>query len=213
MDCKEEIANAQKLVVHFRGDNDNQLNAVFKCFFILFYENFRRLTYKYCLGKFHTKNKEEDLANDAFTDGLMSFYYKLKLSGFEDKGALVKTVFFTFCIYKLMGLTKTLERRFKKEAITDTLLPLVGEKKPITDTINDTLDYQKLLNARDETLGRAFMELGERGTNLIIWKKILKLSNEEIAAIMGIQPDSVANEVFKSFKKLKQIADRLPGVK
>ena len=68
-----------------------------------------------------------------------------------------------------------------------------------------------LLNMEEDILNRAFKELGERGSNLIIWKKILKLSNEEIAARLGIQPGSVPNEVFKSFKKLKEIVERLQG--
>jgi len=39
------------------------------------------------------------------------------------------------------------------------------------------------------------------------FEKIFKLNNEEIAAKMSIQPDTVPNEVYKSFKKLKEIVD------
>src|SRR5450432_2969172 len=100
MDCKE-ITSSQKLLAYFRESNEVQLNMVFRCFFNLFFEDFRRLTYKYCINKFHSRNKEEELARDAFTDGLMSFYYHLKNEGFAEKGAQLKTVLFTFCLFKL----------------------------------------------------------------------------------------------------------------
>jgi RNA polymerase sigma factor (sigma-70 family) len=210
MDCTE-ITDAQKLVAHFREDNEAQLNITFICFFSLFYEEFRLLTYKYCRNKIYTKHKEEELSSDAFNDGLLSFYSKLKISGFEEKGAKVKTVFFTFCLYKLLGLMKSLKRRLEKETVTDTTLPLNHEKEFDTENIFDVMDYQMLLNMEEEILNRAFKELGERGSNLIIWKKILKLSNEEIAGRLDIQPGSVPNEVFKSFKKLKEIVERVQG--
>ena len=208
MDCIE-ITSSQKLVAYFREDNEIQLNIIFKCFFRLFYEDFRHLIYKYCLNKFHTKNKEEELASDAFNDGLMSFYYKLKKDGFEEKGAQIKTAFFSFCLFKFKGLTKGLERRFEKEMTMDPVLPFNDKEEFNTGTITDVQDYQILLNMEEEILDRALKELGERGSNLIIWKKVLKLNNEEIAVKMNIQPDTVPNEVYKSFKKLKEIVDRI----
>jgi len=210
MDCLE-ITSSQKLVSYFREDNEIQLNIIFKCFFRLFYKDFRHLIYKYCLNKFHTKNKEEELASDAFNDGLMSFYYKLKKDGFEEKGAQIKTAFFSFCLFKLKGLTKTLERRYEKETTMDPVLPFNDKQEINTATTTDVQDYQILLNIQEEILDGALKELGERGTNLIIWKKVLKLSNEEIADKMSIQPDTVPNEVYKSFKKLKEIVDRIKG--
>jgi len=210
MDCTE-ITSSQKLVAYFREDNEIQLNIIFKCFFRLFYEDFRHLIYKYCLNKFHTKNKEEELASDAFNDGLMSFYYKLKKDGFEEKGAQIKSAFFSFCLFKFKGLTKTLERRFEKETTMDPVLPFNDKQEVHTGPITDVQDYQILLDMKEEILDRALKELGERGTNLIIWKKIHKLSNEEIADKMSIQPDTVPNEVYKSFKKLKEIVDRIKG--
>jgi len=210
MDCIE-ITSSQKLVAYFREDNEIQLNLIFKCFFRLFYEDFRHLIYKYCLYKSHTKNREEELASDAFTDGLMSFYYKLKKDGFEEKGAQIKTAFFSFCLFKLKGLAKTLERRFEKETATGPVLPFNDQQEDKTGTLTDVQDYQILLNMQEEILDRALKELGERGTNLIIWKKILKLNNEEIADKISIQPGTVPNEVYKSFKKLKEIIDRIRG--
>ena len=210
MNCLE-ITNSQKLVAYFSDDNEAQLNIIFKCFFRLFYEDFRRLTYKYCLNKFHAKNKEEQLAGDAFNDGLISFYYKLKKDGFAETGAQIKTVFFTFCLFKLKGLLKALERRYTKESVMD-LMPFNENQELNTSNITDVRDYQVLLGMEEEILDRALKELGERGTNLIIWKKISKLSNEEIANRTGMQPGTVANEVFKSFKKLKEIVERLQGV-
>lgn len=207
MDCNE-ITSSQKLVTFFREGNDTHLNKVFKCFFNLFFEDFRRLTYKYCLNKLHTKHKEDELAKDAFNDGLMSFYFKLRNEGFEEKGAQVKTAFFSFCIFKLRGLSKTLGRRSVKETVIDPGVAFNNAELLNAGELNDVWDYEHLLNTKEEILSSALKELGERGSNLIIWKKILKLKNEEIANRMGIKPDTVPNEVYKAFNRLKEIVDR-----
>ncbi len=65
-----EITSSQKLVTFRLEENEMHLNRFFKWFFNLFFEDFRRPTYKYCLNKFHTKYKEDELAKDAFSDGL-----------------------------------------------------------------------------------------------------------------------------------------------
>ncbi len=208
MDCKE-ITNSQLLVTHFRTEDNVHLNRVFKCFFNLFFEDFKRLTYKYCLNKLYTKQKEAELARDAFNDGLMSFYFKLKNEGFEERGAQMKTAFFSFCVNKLKGLTKSLERRTIKEILVDPTVQINKTDKFYNDDANDGLWYEQLLNTQEKIFSAALKELGERGSNLIIWKKVLKLKNEEIAGRMGIQPDTVPNEVYKSFIKLKEIVERL----
>jgi RNA polymerase sigma factor (sigma-70 family) len=208
MDCNE-INSSQRLVTFFQERDEMHLNRVFKCFFNLFFEDFRRLTYKYCLNKFHTKHKEDELAKDAFNDGLMSFYFKLKSEGFEEKGAQVKTAFFSFCIFKLRALTKTLGRRSIKETVIDAELTFNNQDMIKDDELKDVLDYEQLLNTKEEMFSSALKELGERGSNLIIWKKVLKLKNEEIAERMSIKPDTVPNEVYKSFNKLKEIVERL----
>ena len=207
MDCNE-ITSSQILVTFFREENDIHLNKVFKCFFNLFFEDFRRLTYKYCLNKFHTKHKEDELAKDAFNDGLISFYFKLKSEGFEEKGAQVKTAFFSFCIFKLRALTKTLGRRSVKETVIDPGVMFNNQDIVSNGELTDVWDYEQLLNTKEEIFSFALKELGERGSNLIIWKKVLKLKNEEIADRMGIKPDTVPNEVYKAFNKLKEIVDR-----
>jgi len=207
MDCNE-ITSSQILITFFREENDIHLNKVFKCFFNLFFEDFRRLTYKYCLNKFHTKHKEDELAKDAFNDGLMSFYFKLKSEGFEEKGAQVKTAFFSFCIFKLRALTKTLGRRSVKETVIDPGVMFNNQDIVSNGELTDIWDYEQLLNTKEEIFSFALKELGERGSNLIIWKKVLKLKNEEIADRMGIKPDTVPNEVYKAFNKLKEIVDR-----
>ena len=210
MDCNE-ITSSQKLVTFFREGDDLHLNQVFKCFFNLFFEDFRRLTYKYCLDKLHTKHQEDELAKDAFNDGLMSFYFKLRNEGFEEKGAQVKTAFFSFCIFKLRGLSKTLGRRSVKETVIDPGLAFNNADLLNAGELNDVWDYEHLLNTKEEIFSLSLKELGERGSNLIIWKKVLKLKNEEIAERMGIKPDTVPNEVYKSFNKLKEIVDKLKG--
>lgn len=207
MNCNE-ITNSQKLVAFFRDEDEVGLGRVFKCFFYLFFEDFRRLTHKYCHNKTHTRHQEEDLAKDAFSDGLMSFYYKLKNDGFEEKGAQIKTAFFSFCIFKLKGLTKVLSRRLIKETVVD---PVTQENNTgiFNDEIVDTREYEWLLNRKEEIISRALKELGERGARLVTWKKINKLSNEEMGLRMNIQPGTVPNEVYKSFNKLKEIVERL----
>jgi RNA polymerase sigma factor (sigma-70 family) len=204
MDCKE-ITNSQILVACFNEGNEVTLNRIFRCFFNLFFEDFKRLTYRFCQNKIQTKYKEDELARDAFSDGLMSFYYKLKNDGFEEKGAQIKTAFFSFCIFKLKGLTKTMGRRFSKETVTDFALQVNRADEIQTDESANEQYYELLLNMKEEILLMALQELGQRGSDLITWKKIHKLSNEEIAGRMNIQPGTVPNEVYKAFNKLKEI--------
>jgi RNA polymerase sigma factor (sigma-70 family) len=208
MDC-QEIKNSQILVAYFNEGNEVHLNRIFKCFFNLFFEDFKRLTYHFCQNKIQTKYKEDDLARDAFSDGLMSFYYQLKTKGFEEKGAQVKTAFFSFCLFKLRGLTKGLGRRLIKETVTDFASQVNNADEIQTGELSDAKDYELLLNMKEEIFFRALQELGKRGSDLITWKKIHKFSNEEIAGRMHIQPGTVPNEVYKAFNKLKEIVDRL----
>lgn len=208
MDC-QEINNSQILVAYFSQGNEVQLNTIFKCFFNLFFEDFKRLTYRFCQNKIQAKHKEDDLARDAFSDGLMSFYYQLKNEGFEEKGAQVKTAFFSFCLFKLRGLTKGLGRRLIKETVTDFALQANHAHEIQTGELADARNYELLLNMKEEIFFRALGELGQRGSDLITWKKIHKLSNEEIAGRMNIQPGTVPNEVYKAFNKLKEIVGRL----
>lgn len=208
MDCTE-ITHSQKLVTFFREENEVHLNQVFKCFFNLFFEDFKRLTYKFCQNKIQAKYKEDELARDAFCDGLMSFYYKLKNDGFEEKGAQIKTAFFSFCIFKLRGLTKGLGRRLVKETATDTESQINKSDEMHNDELSGNNDFELLLNKKEEIFCKALEELGKRGSDLITWKKINKLSNETIAERMNIQPGTVPNEVYKAFNKLKEIVGRL----
>ena len=208
MDCKE-ITNSQILVAYFIEGNEVRLNMIFKCFYSLFFEDFKRLTYHFCQNKIQTKYREDELAWDAFSDGLMSFYYKLKNEGFEEKGAQIKTALFSFCIFKLRALIKTLGRRVTKETVTDFASQVTNAEEIQTDELAEVAYYELLLDLEEKIYFRALQELGQRGSDLIIRKKIHKLSNEEIAHRMNIKPGSVPNEVYKAFNKLKEIVERL----
>jgi RNA polymerase sigma factor (sigma-70 family) len=208
-----DINDPQLLVSHFREKRDEELNDLFKCFFESFYFDFKHLTKKFCEDRYYTKDKEDDLTSKAFQEGLLDFYFKLRTEGYVDKGEKIKIVFFSFNLNKLMALLKKLERRAVRESImeNDGIDNRVTETS-FSDDPFDSVLLQEEQEKHEAILNTALTELGERGTNLIVWKKMMRLSNEEIAGRLKITPGSVKEEVYRAFKQLKKIIDR-PGGK
>lgn len=208
MNC-DEINEPQLLISYFQQTSETTLTRVFNCFNTLFFVSFKKLSYKEVFSiKPFTRHKEEELVRDAFNDGLLSFYFFIREKGFESRGATIKTLFFEFCKNKLRGLIKALERLSARQYGGDP-------ENVLERNVTTIFDYQALkeelerMDNEVEILKEAFKLLGKRCTDLILWRKVDKISNEEIAKRINIQPNSVNNEVFKCFRKLKEIADRL----
>lgn len=205
MDCND-IGNPALLINYFKSKEESIINRVFKCFNTKYFEEFMLFSCKQILSKWpSTKFKEDELVREAFDEGLFSFYLFIKKNGFEDKGATIKTFFFEFCRRKLLGLVRALHTHSIKYA--------VGDPEILISRVSgaDDYDYPALreeMERKDNKvnlLAKALPELGGRCNNLIRWRKLDKLSNEEISKRIGLEPNSVNNEVYKCFVKLKKI--------
>src|ERR1700749_4696653 len=100
MECNE-INQPILLVNYFRKEDEATKTKVLNCFFKLYLGDIKRFTIVFCLDKPYTKHKEEQLAREAFNEGLLSFYFFIKKNGFANGGASVKSLFITFCANKL----------------------------------------------------------------------------------------------------------------
>ncbi len=201
MNCNE-LREPSRLVEYFRLENELLLQRVFRCFFSLFESKFRSLTLKYCQSRPYTRYREPELATDAFNRGLLSFYQRIKREGFEEK-ASVETAFLAFALMQLKGLVKDLERRSGRTMAMDPEVAPAGRAAvfewPSAGQQQDMADRQL------EVLRNSLQQLDERSRNLIIWRKLLQLGNEEIAARTGLEPVSVNNEVYRALIRLKKM--------
>lgn len=189
MDCSL-INEPVFLNKEFINAQDEQLNQIFKCFFKQYYGDFKR----YAKNRFNVK--EDTWIYDAFTDGLLSFYFTLKRKGFEEKKSSIKTIVFKFCTWKLIDIIK------KKAEDNRGVISIDSENEKIV--LSEILPADDAIEKWDK-LEKAFSKLGEKCRNLLKWRKLDKLSNEEIAKRAGIEAISVNNEIYKCFKKLKAL--------
>lgn len=208
MDCND-IGQPILLVNYFRQDDEPTKSGVLKCFYKLYFETFKRLTFSICLNKPYTEHKGETLAREAFNDGLLSFYFFVREKGFADRGASVKSLFFTFCIKKLKGLITDIARQSVKKTGGNPEIVIAKVSETKEDDYQVSNDYEEQWKKNETLLNKALEILGERGKRLIYWRKVDKLGNEEIATLLNIQPGSVNNEVYKCLKRLNKIVDDL----
>lgn len=202
MDCLI-IDNPSMLVSTFKNSKTEELNKVFKCFYILYFEKFQM---------FAKKNyfiPEEEFIHDAFVDGLVSFYFYLTVNGFNEKLGSIQTFFFEFCKRKLLGYFKVTKKHKDKNSYQDPNI-LEGDNSNPSDESHIELKEFEIQKQNEQKMFEAgWVKLGERCKNLLLWRKIERLSNHIIASRLNIEETSVNNEVFKCFKKLKGNIDNL----
>ncbi|MEI9910254.1 MAG: hypothetical protein WDO71_11620 [Bacteroidota bacterium] len=208
MDCKE-LEQPPLLVQYFRSPDPIVVNRALLCCHVLFYNPFKGLGFNYCSTKTYTRYKENDLSEDAFSRGLMCFYEKIRKDGFETRDATVKTMFLAYCLMQLKGLVKNEERSSNRFRAGDPDI-LIEKKGNVDETGYGVLNEENDQMDKKEVLFRKGFELlDEMSRNLILWRKYLKLKNEEIASRTGLDAGSVNNEVYKSMEKLKKIINGL----
>jgi len=144
----------------------------------------------------------EQLERDVFNEALNDFYFFVRDGKYVKGPASLQTVFLNFCKYKLMGRIKAEERRMKTEIKGDSAEILETTVLPYSSW-EDIKEQITLDEARLRTFNAAWSQLGERCRNLILWRKIQKLSNEEIQDRCGINESMVNNEVYRCIVRLK----------
>jgi RNA polymerase sigma factor (sigma-70 family) len=205
MQCNE-IHDPEMLVAFFRSEDEPTLSRTLRCFRHLFFSDFKGFSYNKIFSyKQYTKEKAEELAEDGFNYGLTQFYFFIRNNGFKNQGASVKSLFFTFCLNQLRALTKAKDRYNAWQISSDPNQMVENDSETVHYNYK-TIQEEFLEIEREVELFRSALdELGERGSNLIMWRKVERLDNEEIAKRAGLDPGSVNNEVYRAFTKLKKI--------
>ncbi len=209
MNCTE-INNPELLVHYFRMDDEPTITRVLNCFRKEYYEYLLRFSYKKVFSKWTIpKYMEAELQMEAFNTSLSSFYLYIREKGFEQRGATVKTLFSAFYIRRLNGQAKILTNKLKKHLSSDAPEGAAAKALSVTDfqTEKEKREWEE---RRFALLDTAFSQLSERCSNLLLWRKLKGQSNEEIASqLTSLAADSVNNEVYKCFMRLKKIVDSL----
>lgn len=207
MDC-EDLSNPVLLPGVFNKMDESTLKMLLECLYKSHYKVFYRVGLKMCTGYSYPEYQREDIAHDAFTDAIIVLYNKLKRDGWQDKGVELGAafmIFYKFTVRKLLKERGREEMHDRSYTKFETVTKITGTEANPGDKEND----ETLLSGKERILEEAFKELGERGTNLIKWRKNEKLSNEIIAERLHIQPRSVNNEVYDAMERLKKIVKRL----
>lgn len=205
MDCFE-LKTPKLLEAYCQVGNEVTKNRVFKCFYELYFEDYCKIFRKDCFFGSTLYTVEEQLQT-SFDFGLCIFYYKIKLNGWVERGASVRTALFTFCRFQLLALTKILKKFQDKSSsfdpsdlinlITDTLL---NRDSGLTDEIDKWIsDWNKYL--------AAFEKLSERCKDFIRWRKLKLISDEEMKAKypdVDFDSDEPNQITYRCMKKLRE---------
>jgi RNA polymerase sigma factor (sigma-70 family) len=204
MDCKE-LDEPDLITLIFREKIKREVDRLFSCFYERYYEKFTRIVQGNISNKYRfLKDDPEFYSSLAFSEGLLTFQQYMARQGFVKGQAKLSSFFFRFCINKLLAQVANRIREQPKLAkfIKDTKedwMPHVEE--------NDMLDNDERL------LWEAINMLDEKKKQYIILRKFYKYKDDEIAKITGVAPQSVANEVYRAFLRLKENCQSLKGIK
>lgn len=205
MQCND-IHDPELLVTFFRSEDESTLSRTLRCFRHLFFSDFKGFSYNKIFSyKQYASEKASELTEDGFNYGLTQFYLFIRKNGFSNQGATVKSLFFTFCLNQLRALTKAKERYNAWQISSDPSKLVENETGAQPYNYKSVQEELHELDQEAELFRKALEELGERGRNLIIWRKVDRLDNEEIARRTGLDPVSINNEVYRAFIKLKKI--------
>ncbi|MDB5141443.1 MAG: hypothetical protein JWQ66_156 [Mucilaginibacter sp.] len=156
-----------------------------------------------------TKNREDELIDVAYSEGLYCFFKKIQKDGFEANGVGVEYVFNLFFRNVLHGQLKKLYRESSRmtEDDPDKVFEI------LENSITQQPDCENEEYTRKQALfDKAYHLLKANCRNLIEFRKLLRLKNEEIALRLGLQANSVNNEVYKCMGHLKKTIENM-GVK
>ena len=201
-----DVLNPNILTLNFQSNDMVLINKTLYALDKKFKARFNNYGKSICKKWKVARNNEYEIINAAYSSGLYSFFKKIQQHGFEDRGVSVEFLFSVFFKNILLGELKKMYRNNRN--ITD--------KDP--DEIFRELEGSFLYDAENEREGhshnevvfsRAYQTLKANCRNLIEFRKLLRLKNEEIASKLGLQAGSVNNEVYKCMEKLKKTVEVL----
>ena len=199
-----EINNPKILTHNFQSQDDRVINKTLSCLEELFKWKFVEHGKNVCKRWPSAKNKHNEITEIAFNDGLFSFFLKIKQDGFEERGLSVEDVLKAFFFSKLRGQLTKIYRESVRASGRDPDLVFANME---SDFSIFKQPGEEEYSRKEAIFEKAYNKLKEKCKDLIAWRKLLNLKNEEIASRTGLHPNSVNNEVFKCMTHLKRIVN------
>ena len=169
-----------------------------KSFMLDLYQDYYGLVRKTIYNIIHETENLEDLINDTF----------LKLI---EKISLIKTLDCCKTAAYVVYTSRSVTINFLKHRNVQNKHVFYGEDNDLAEkisgweeTIADKIIHQEKL----KEMGSAILRLPEKGKDLLYFKYILEMSNEELSEIMGIAPASVRQYLTRARRKAKSLMDK-----
>ncbi|MBD0297109.1 MAG: sigma-70 family RNA polymerase sigma factor [Flavisolibacter sp.] len=195
MDCREitEVPIALEIM---QTPEDHRLQKLFRCIYALFQGSFLRwIMRRYSHSRYKEKLWED--AKDAFQNGLMTLYSKIKGEEFEIKGSL-RTTIYSFGLLQLLALFKKEKRAYSFDDYAQCF-ELLFEDMVLEN------EKHKLLNERECTLLNALSGLPKKQRTILIMKFFDKLKSKQIAERLDVSVGNVDNDATKAYKELRRV--------
>lgn len=193
-----EITKPENLIKLIQRGDNAVLERVYSCFFKLYFKQFKLIAQEKILYRYPViSNRQDEITTSAFIESLLILIQYLKREELYSK-ASISTVFHEIYRRRIYALIKeSTQKRIEfqeldSEAISESDYFLSKER-------------EEIFKYKQEILTQAFALLSERDANIIRWRKLEKLSIQEIAMRLNLKPSSIHNEVYMSLEKLKRI--------
>lgn len=194
MDCREVTQPTVAMQI-IQTPQDGRVQWLFKCIYALFQESFMR----WILSKYNYSNKDKlwQDAKDAFQNGVMAFYLKVKQKRFQIKNSL-KTTVYSFGLLQLLAV-------FKKEKHSHVPGDYLQRFALFLEDEQLEAERQELFDREETNLLKALQELSKLQRNVVMMRFFEQLSSKQIAERLDTTPGRVDNESAKAYRKLRSL--------
>lgn len=145
--------------------------------------------------------KDTELVKDCIQDLFLELWSR--------RENLVENPYVT--VYLIKSLRNNLFRKLKIQKRLGDSVDIQDDTNAFTDglTVESEWIAEEFLNESEQTIRQAIAQLPKRQQEVIFLKYYEGLSNEEIASIMDIEKQTVANFLYRSLTQLKK---HLPSI-
>jgi RNA polymerase sigma factor (sigma-70 family) len=176
------------------------LEKIFKCINSMF----RVKLINRIVNNFHDFGRQvelEQMAKDAFQDGLTVFFTKTNINGLRNEAKL-ETIIHSYVIMQFMKLRQ--ERLRHATALIDERTLTIGEIFCVDEHVWDSV-CKVYFTEKQYKLHKAIRMLKTEWQKILYWVYFDGLSSKEIAIKLKIKPGSVDNILTKARRQLKEI--------
>lgn len=168
-----------------------------RTFILNLYQNYYGLVRKNIFKITHDNDNMEDLINDTF----IKLIEKISTIRTLDR---CKTT--TYIVYTARSVAinfikhRDVENKYLFYGAEDDL----AEGIPALSAVEDNIIHEEQI----EEIGKAISRLPEKEKNLLYFKYILKMDNEQLGQILGIAPASVRQYLTRSRRNARRLIDK-----